>query len=43
MNNEDIKFGQKFTEVLINRQLTPCVPQFADGLFGSWGPRHKPT
>jgi len=25
------------------RQLTLCVPQFAGGLHGSWGPRLKPT
>jgi len=28
-------------ELILHRQLTPCVPQFAGGPFGSWGPRLK--
>jgi len=26
-----------------HRQLTLCLPQFAGGPLGSWGPRLKPT
>jgi len=32
-----------FLELIIYWQLTPCVPQFAAGPRGSWGPRLKLT
>ena len=42
-NSQDINCCQIFIELSYYQQLTQCVPQFAGGPLGSWGPGHEPT
>jgi len=43
MNNQDINCWQIFIELIVYRQLTPCVSRLAGDPLGSRGPRLKPT